>query len=73
MAERVCTQKGKRNKNLVDGEGGARTALDRAVREGWSEEKPIRGRVGEGPGLVGKPVKGPGAVPGRIVPDTAHP
>lgn len=32
---------------------------DRAVREGWSEEKPIRGRVGEGPGLVGKPVKGP--------------
>lgn len=33
---------------------------DRAVREGWSEEKPIRGRVGEGPGLVGKPVKGPG-------------
>ena len=32
---------------------------DRAVREGWSEEKPIRGRVGEGLGLVAKPVKGP--------------
>lgn len=38
MAERVCTQKGKRNKNLVEGEGGARTALDRAVREALVEE-----------------------------------
>lgn len=39
------------NRNGLDG--------DRAVREGWSEEKPIRGRVGEGLGLVAKPVKGP--------------
>lgn len=37
-SERVCTQRGKRNKNLVEGKGGARTALDRAVREGLVEK-----------------------------------
>ena len=31
---------------------------DRAVREGWSE-KPIRGRMGDWPGPVGEPGKGP--------------